>query len=124
MSGELERGNEIKGVTNREICFCRRRQQRRITEHEIALSAAAAGSRNGLIGLCHPIPRPSRLTRDAKFRERVTVNFVTVVWRGNLAREGGTNVMEIDHFVLEARSMDVVNERGKVIELRQKVTIG
>ena len=52
------------------------------------------------------------------------MNFVTVVWRGNLAREGGTNVMEIDHFVLEARSMDVVNERGKVIELRQKVTIG
>lgn len=43
--------------------------------------------------------------------DRVTVNSVTVVWRGNLAREGGTNVMEIDHFVLEARSMDVVNER-------------
>ena len=38
------------------------------------------------------------------------MNFVTVVWRGNLAREGGTNVMEIDHFVLEARSMGVVNE--------------
>ena len=38
-----------------------------------------------------------------------------------------TNIMEIDHFILEARSIDVVNERGepeKVIELRQKVTIG
>ena len=38
--------------------------------------------------------------------------------------KGGTNAMEIDHYVLEARSMDVVNERGKVIEPRQKVTIG
>ena len=40
-----------------------------------------------------------------------------------------TNIMEIDHFILEARSIDVVNERGdpgreEVIEFRQKLTIG